>query len=42
MDDETRSIFAESYQQIESEDVNFRLSHLLFLMMISPQYTVQQ
>jgi len=42
MDDATRSILTTAYQQTIDNDVAERLSNLLFLIMISPQYIVQQ
>jgi len=42
MNDETRNIFKNAYQQTSEDEVTDRLTNLLFLMMISPQYVVQQ
>jgi len=35
-------ILKDAYQQTASNDTNDRLTNLLFLIMISPQYTVQK
>ena len=42
MSDETRTIFIEAFEETNGQEVNVRLSNLLFLIMISPQYTVQR
>ncbi len=42
MSDEMRTILAEAYDNSGDQDINDRLSNLLFLIMISPQYTVQR
>jgi uncharacterized protein (DUF1800 family) len=42
MSDEMRTILTEAFDQTVAQEVNDRLSNLLFLIMISPQYTVQR
>ncbi len=42
MSDEAKNIFKNAYQQTSEDEVTDRLTNLLFLMMISPQYVVQQ
>jgi len=42
MSAEVKTILKTAYEQTSSEDVPQRLSNLLFLIMVSPQYIVQQ
>ena len=42
MNDEMRAILTEAFDKTSEQEVNDRLSNLLFLIMISPQYTVQR
>ncbi|PCH97093.1 MAG: hypothetical protein COB83_03330 [Gammaproteobacteria bacterium] len=42
MSDEMRAILTEAFDKTNAQEVNERLSNLLFLIMISPQYTVQR
>jgi uncharacterized protein (DUF1800 family) len=42
MGDEARNIFKNAYQQTSEDEITDRLTNLLFLMMVSPQYAVQQ
>jgi uncharacterized protein (DUF1800 family) len=42
MNDEARIVFIEAFEHTDGQEVNDRLSNLLFLIMISPQYTVQR
>jgi len=42
MNDEVKNILKTAYDQTSGEDVPQRLSNLLFLIMVSPQYIVQQ
>ena len=39
---EEQAIFTDAYQATAEENINYRLSNLLFLMMSSPQYNVQR
>lgn len=42
MNDEMRTILIEAFNNTSDQEINYRLSDLLFLIMISPQYTVQR
>ena len=42
MNEETRNILTEAYDKTSGQDINGRLSNLLFIVMVSPQYTVQK
>jgi hypothetical protein len=42
MSAEMKVILKDAYQQTASNETNDRLTNLLFLIMISPQYTVQK
>tara|TARA_R110000737_G_scaffold121325_2_gene153617 strand:- start:2860 stop:4548 length:1689 start_codon:yes stop_codon:yes gene_type:complete len=42
MNDEMRTILTDAFDQTRELDINERLSNLIFLIMISPQYTVQR
>jgi uncharacterized protein (DUF1800 family) len=42
MSDEMHAILTDTYQATSNDDENSRLSNLLFLIMVSPQYTVQK
>jgi len=42
MNDEMRVILTAAFDETSEQEVNERLSNLLFLIMISPQYTVQR
>jgi len=42
MNDEMRAILTEAFDNTHEQEVNDRLSNLLFLIMVSPQYTVQK
>jgi len=42
MSDEMRTILTQAFNNSNEQEINDRLSNLLFLIMISPQYTVQR
>ncbi len=42
MSEEMRAILTEAFDKTSDQEINDRLSNLLFLIMISPQYTVQR
>jgi len=42
MSDDMRTILTEAFDSTSGDEVNDRLSNLLFLVMVSPQYTVQR